>query len=310
MTPRPETAHHAPVFATRAATLVSPCPGQIILETNLGDGGHTAEFLTREPTIRILAFELDPDAIARAAHYLGPERFRQVTVFQTSFANLESSLAPLGLMGTIDGALVDPGLSLKQATVGEYGFSFMADGPLKMTFDPEAHPNAADVLATLDAGELASLFGAADVPSKQAHLVAEAVVSTRHRAPLETTTEFRELIVRTLGHAKEGKRHVATRYFMALRMAVNHELADLDVMLPQLLKSLKVGGVGVLLSYHGGESKLMREFLKTYKHAPKSPRTDDLRLEVIAGPESPSREEIRRNPAARSALLRAFRRGA
>ena len=257
------------------------------------------------PQAQILAFELDPDAVRRAAQFLGP-RFAQVRVFQTSFGNLERELTAIGVFGRVDGLVCDPGLSSKQAR-GPFGFSFQTEGPLRMTYDPGAPVTAADLVNTSSAADLAAIFEGGDVPPRDARKVADAIVERRKRQPLGTTTDLVEAIVAALGRTQEGKRHVATRYFLGLRLAATGEMAELDRALPQMLSCLKVGGVGVLLAYHGGESRMQRQFLQQYKQ--RKHDSDGPRLEVLTkDPVRPDREEIRRNPAARSALLRAFRR--
>ncbi|MEO7992884.1 MAG: 16S rRNA (cytosine(1402)-N(4))-methyltransferase [bacterium] len=304
-------AHHLPVAVQRAATALveSPAPGQtfreqVLIETNLGDAGHTLAFLQRNPALRIHAFELDPDAIERAAQVVPPDLWKQVTVHHTSFVNLTTTLEPLGLMGHCSAVFCDPGLSLKQATVGSYGFSFTREGPLRMTFDPDATRTAATLLAETTLTDLIATFIAQDIGERDAKTVATAIIEQRQRQPIETTTQFRKLIEHTLKRTHEGKRHVATRYFQALRVAVNDEIHALTSVLPQLLEALAIGGTGMLLSYQGGEAKAMRQFLTTYKRG-----HNGRQLELLTpSPERSSRDEIRANPAARSALWRLFRR--
>lgn len=305
--PKP-TVHRPVLVESCAAHIIGPRPGLCYIDCNLGDGGFTHAILSRDPTARILAFELDSTVIGPTLERLGPELAKQVTVYQRSFAALRETLASQHLLGTIAGVVVDPGLRLGQATDPSAGFSFSADGPLRMTFDPAAQYTAADYLKHVSVEELAARFIANGIAPKDAHRVAQVIVTRSQSAPLETTGELRDLIIATLGRTREGKRHVATRYFQAIRTAVTGELEAFESLLPQLLDALMVGGKAAILTYQGEESKIAREFLKTYKHrranAPVGPR---LRV-LTPSPERPSLAEIRANPAARSALLRVIER--
>lgn len=305
----PNVVYHRPVLVEScAAHIIASRSGLNYIDCNLGDGGFSSAILDKDPTAVIHAFELDTAVIPQTLDRLGPDKAKQITVHPVSFDQLEATLRPLGLMGTVAGAVVDPGLRLGQAMSAEHGFSFSADGPLRMTFDPNAKTTAADYLAKVSVNDLTQAFVLNGITPRDAHKVAEAIVARRRTAPLETTGNLRELIIETLGRVREGKRHVATRYFQAIRTQVTGELDALRSLLPQLLEALEIGGTAAILTYQGDEARIAREFTTTYKRArPDAP--EGLRLELLTpSPERPSREEIRRNPAARSALLRVFRR--
>lgn len=304
-----EIPQHSPVLSRAATAYIDPGPTALLVETNFGDGAYTEVLLNAAPQARIVAFELDPDAVRRAAGFLGPDRLAQVTVLMTSFGNLERELTALGIFGQVDGLVCDPGLSIKQARGGASGFSFQSEGPLLMSYDPNAPLTAAVLVNERSAVEIAAIFEGGDVQQRDARKVAEAIVERRRRAPLQTTTDLVETIIAALGRTHEGKRHVATRYFLGLRLAVTNELGELERAMPAMLGCLKLGGVGVLLAYHGGESRLQRQFLQQHKQRKQDDGSEGPRLEVLTkDPVRPEREEVRRNPAARSALLRAFRR--
>lgn len=298
---------HLPVLRDCAATLVAPRPGQTYIDVPAGQFGHTLALLALEPTARILTWELDPLARGRAAERLGAY-LPQVTIFAESFVHLEERVTALGLARQIAGAIVDPGMSWEQATGQSPGFSFSVDSPLTMTFDPDADFTAADYLRVTPVAELVRNFLDNGIAPKDAQRVAEAIVLRRRTAPLTTTFEFRQLITDSLGRSREGKRDASTRYFQAVRVAVTHELEDLAQMLPGLLRVMQDGATGVVLMYQGNESSIVKTFFKTHRQRRTTPSGAAALQVVTPRAIRPSPDERRRNPASRSALLRAFRR--
>jgi 16S rRNA (cytosine1402-N4)-methyltransferase len=216
---------------------------------------------------------------------------------------------------SVDGILLDLGLSSLQLNDPQRGMGFRADGPLDMRFDRSAGETAADLLNTLPAEEIAQiLFRHGE--ERQAHRIAQAIVRNR---PVSTTRELAELIVAVTKSGNRGARtvHPATRTFQALRIAVNHELEELEAALPELMDHLGAKGRLAVISFHSLEDRLVKHAIREasgrawhrgtrkppYADAP-APKFRDL----TPRPVLPDAREIAANPRSRSAKLRVAER--
>ncbi len=302
---------HVPVLLAETLDLLQPSPGGTYVDGTLGGGGHAEAILERSsPTGRLLGLDLDPEAIERVRERLA--RFgTRVVLAHDSFADIERVTRWNGF-APADGILLDLGLSSFQLAHPYRGFGIRTTAPLDMRLNPnQSGPSARQLVNDLEVAELAEIlhrFG----EEPMARRIARAIVEQRRRRPIETTTDLAELVERVVGH-RRARIHPATRTFQALRIAVNRELEALETALPQAIEVLAPKGRLAIISFHSLEDRIVKRFFveqaATCTCPPglpvcvcgHRPRVKLLtRRGVRATP-----EELRYNPRARSAILRA-----
>jgi 16S rRNA (cytosine1402-N4)-methyltransferase len=308
---------HLPVLVEEVLTMLAPAPGSLQIDATLGGGGHTERILeAATPDGRLLGLDADEAAIARVGARLGPVFGDRLVLRQANFRDLASVATAAGF-GTVDGCLFDLGLSSYQLADAERGFGIRAGGPLDMRFDRHSGQPASELIATLDARELAALlrqFGEEPFAGR----IARAIVEARRVESIETAEQLASLVERVAPGRAPGRRrvHPATRVFQALRIAVNGELSALEQALRAAVDLLRPGGRLVVLSYHSLEDRIVKRFLQAERRGcvcpPEVPvcvcgRAPRLRLLTPRGV-TPSPEEIAANPRSRSARLRAAER--
>ncbi len=307
---------HLPVMPVEVLGTLVPAPGSLQIDATVGGGGHTERILeAANPDGRVLGIDADAIAIDRVAVRLARYGDRLV-LRQANFREL-ADVAPAAGFGSVDGALFDLGLSSYQLADRDRGFGFRAGGPLDMRFDTTRGVPASELLATLDADELAALFRRyGEEPS--AWKIAKAIVAARQTAPIATAEDLAQLIERVSPPNPRQRRrtHPATRVFQALRIAVNEELDALSEGLAAAVDLLRPGGRLVVLSYHSLEDRIVKRFFASERRGcvcpPEAPvcvcgHTPRLRL-VTRPSMTPTQDEIDANPRARSARLRAAER--
>ena len=308
---------HIPVLAEEVMSTLAPAPGSLQIDATLGGGGHTERILeATTPDGRLLGLDADGAAIARVDRRLRPRFGDRLVLRQANFREL-AAVAPAAGFGAVDGALFDLGLSSFQLADTDRGFGFRAGGPLDMRFDTRRGVPAAELLATLDQGELTALFGRYGEEPK-AGRIAKAVVEARRTAPVRTAEELAALVERVSPpNPRQPRRtHPATRVFQALRIAVNEEMEALEEGLRAALDLLRPGGRLVVLSYHSLEDRIVKRFLAAERRGCVCPPELPVcvcgrnpRLRLVTRPSlTPSDAEIEANPRARSARLRAAER--
>ena len=297
---------HLPAFAGQIKDLFHLQPGDLFLDLTLGDGGHTQEALDADA--RVVSFDVDEQAISRATNFLSgkytpiivrpemaiapPADFTWLIV-HTNFAKAGEVAAQLNLP-LFKAILADLGTSQYQLAEAPRGFSFNLEGPLDMRLDQRLGLSAADLVNALSERELAELFLLAD--EYQAKIIARAIARARKNAPITTTSELAE-IVSQAKRPTAKKIHPATKTFMALRMAVNLEREALRDMLAATPNLLAQGGILGVISFHSGEDRLVKRFIKEKK------KTSILRV-INVKPLKPNEKELQINPKVRSAKLR------
>ncbi|MEW5849032.1 MAG: 16S rRNA (cytosine(1402)-N(4))-methyltransferase RsmH [Myxococcota bacterium] len=301
---------HVPVMLQEAMQWLALPPGGCVVDCTLGRGGHSRELATRLGAGGLLlALDRDPQAhTAEALAWTREVACRVVTV-QRPFSEVESVLREHGV-ASVHGLLADLGVSSPQLDDPARGFSFQAEGPLDMRMDPTSGDPAWVLVARLSERELADVIYELG-EERHSRRVARAL---KEAAP-RTTRQAAEVISRVVPRSKDGL-HPATRTFQALRLAVNHEMDELDALLAAVPRVLGVGGRAVLISFHSLEDrKVKHAFQQEEKGCICPPRQPACtcgrwpRLEVLTRkPITPSDEEIARNPRARSAKLRAATR--
>lgn len=301
---------HLPVMLDEVLSIMDPAAGHRYVDGTVGGGGHSAEILRRiRPHGWLLGCDHDAAALAAAHDHLKAiaDCFE---LRQGSFAEVLRD-EPTGSM---DGALVDLGVSSHQIDIPERGFSFQSDGPLDMRMDPRQGATAADLLATLDEQELASIFWRLG-GERHSRKIARAICEVRVNRPFSRTVQLAELIARVAPNPRQ-KIHPATRVFQALRMAVNREVENIEAGLSQLWRILRRGGKLAVITFHSVEVQLVRRFYQPLEKAyivdgpvdrPEFRREAPSRLRrVTRRAVVPGEAECRRNPRARSAQLRVF----
>ncbi len=284
---------HCPVLLAETMELLSPVPGGIYVDGNLGMGGHSREILRRSaPDGRLIGFDLDTDAIAMARRNLA-EFGGRVEYIHDNFANSPKRLAALGI-DEIDGLLLDLGLSSYQLDSSARGFSFQGKEPLDMRMDKAQDLTAAQILNNASSEELADIFYFYG-EERQARRIASFVVQERRKQKIITTDQLVALVARAVPRKFQPRKiHVATKVFQALRIAVNKEMDNLLRILklgPQMLKN---EAKFCVISFHSLEDRLTKQAFQ---------RNPSLSM-VTRKPVTAGEDELRRNPRARSAKLR------
>ena len=298
-------AWHQPVLYKEIIHALQPrTPGRYI-DGTVGAGGHAGGILEAcAPDGRLLALDVDPQALAIARETLAPYGKRLVLV-QASYLFLLEEMHRIG-WDAVDGILLDLGVSSMQLDQPERGFTFQQDAPLDMRFDPAHGISAADLLNTADEEEIADmLFRYGEEP--KARRIARTIVSSR---PVRTTMQLAEIVKRAYpGHSRM---HPATRTFQALRIAVNDELASLEQALPLAREALRPGGRLAVISFQSLEDRIVKDFIRSESRDRVNPPYEQIYekerratlTEINKKPITPGEDEIGRNPRARSAKLR------
>ncbi len=320
-----DSPYHAPVMAReivahlarRAAAGADGPRGPLVLDGTLGGGGHTLALL--EAGCDVVALDRDPDALAAAAgrlqSWLEAGRLRTV---RANYADAPAALASIDESASLDGILLDLGISSHQIDMPERGFSFRQGAPLDMRMGGEAEATTDDAAAVLNGSDeraLEALFREHGGEPRAGRLARE-IVRRRSRAPMATSDDLVGAIRGAFG-PRTGPAEFA-RLFQAVRIAVNDEAAGLARALPALRDLLRPGGRLAVLAYHSGEDRQVKHAFREWSTAcvcpPRQPACTCAHVAagrlVTRRAETPSDDEIARNPRARSAKLRVWERAA
>ncbi|HVY18869.1 MAG TPA: 16S rRNA (cytosine(1402)-N(4))-methyltransferase RsmH [Bauldia sp.] len=298
-------ARHVPVLIEEALGFLAPAAGGLFIDGTYGAGGYTNAILATGASV--IAIDRDPTAIAAAGKH------ERLTLVEGRFSHLDEIARSHG-HERVDGVVLDVGVSSMQLDTAERGFSFRNEGPLDMRMG-DTGPTAADVVNEMERGDLARVIAVLG-EEKKARLVAAAIDRARSAGPIITTSELAEIVQKAIGRGGADKIHPATRTFQALRIFVNRELDELADALAASERILGEGGRLVVVSFHSLEDRIVKRFLADRsaeraggsRHAPEAnvaPPT--FALLSRSGVEA-SEREVRANPRARSARLRAARR--
>ena len=302
---------HDPVLYQEVLEFLGVRPGGVYVDCTTGLGGHSAGILGGLQGLgHLVALDRDSGSLEQARKRLAGE-FENFTVHHENFKNLPSLLATLEIQ-SIDGCLLDLGMSSFQLDSGERGFSFQLEGPLDMRMDRDQELTASQLVNELSEERLAEILWRYG-EEKAARKLAAAIVAVRRRSKLGTTTELADLVERVKGRPRGSRLHPATQVFQALRIAVNQELSGLEQILTEVVQFLKPGGSLVVIAFHSLEDRIVKRTFQREAGRCICRRRRDFcdcpRLERVLiltkKPVTPSLPEVQRNPRARSAKLRA-----
>jgi 16S rRNA (cytosine1402-N4)-methyltransferase len=297
---------HVSVLYKEIIHALQPRSSGRYIDGTLGAGGHARGIMEASaPDGQLLGLDVDPQALAVARRILAPYENR-IHLAQASYTSLSDQLRQLG-WEAVDGIVLDLGASSMQFDTPERGFSFLQDAPLDMRFGPHLAQTAADIVNSYSERELADLiykYG----EERESRKIARAIVKAR---PIHTTREL-VAVIESVSPRRGDRVHPATRTFQALRIAVNEELSSIEEVLPQAVTVLRSGGRLAVISFHSLEDRIVKDFFREqskdlvnppYERIYEVERKATLK-EVNRKPITPSDDEIKNNPRARSAKLR------
>ncbi len=300
---------HRPVLLDECLEALRIKPEGVYVDATFGRGGHAAAILERlGPDGRLLGLDKDPQAIAEAQQKFGAEpRF---SIHHGSFAELKQVLVEEGLLGKVDGVLMDLGVSSPQLDDAGRGFSFMRDGPLDMRMDNSRGVSAAEWLASAKEADIAKVLKEYG-EERFSKRVARVIVEARQEAPIETTAQLTAIIKAVMPRQREQDKHPATRSFQGIRIFVNRELEDLSLCLGQMLDVLNKDGRLAVISFHSLEDRIVKRFMRDLARGDDFPSdlpvtVDQLnpQMRLVSKAIHATRDEINMNPRSRSAVLR------
>ena len=305
---------HRPVLLAEAVTSVLGYSDQIetasstkkIIDGTFGRGGHSRLILSKlNPQSQLIVFDKDLQAIAESKK-IQDSRFQ---IIHDSFASMEEHIE----IETVDGILLDLGISSPQVDDPDRGFSFRQDGPLDMRMDTTRGMSAAEWLANAEQNEIARVIKEYG-EERFALQIAKAIITRREQG--ESLTRTRELatLVASVVRTREAGQDPATRTFQAIRIYINQELTDLENGLRAAFNCLKPNGLLAVISFHSLEDRIVKQFMQGLAHI-EVPRGLPLTQEQMPKPFAellarikPSAEEVKENPRSRSAILRVMRK--
>ncbi|NBU22505.1 MAG: 16S rRNA (cytosine(1402)-N(4))-methyltransferase RsmH [Actinobacteria bacterium] len=306
----PSSQLHVPVLLDRCLELLRPAienKDAVVIDATLGLGGHTEALLAEHPKLKVIGIDRDPAAMELATERLAEYGER----FQTHFGTYDQ-IDEIAKPWSIDGILMDLGVSSMQLDQADRGFSYSQDSFLDMRMDQTRGATAADLLAELDEFELARIFKVYG-EERFAMPIARRIVAQRKLAPITMSSQLNKIVSEVVPSVP-GKQsgHPAKRVYQALRIAVNDELGILERAMPMAIEALKVGGRLVVMSYHSLEDGIVKEAMQS---AATSTTPVDMPIElpgtapvfkiITRGVERSGERELERNPRAASARLRA-----
>ena len=299
---------HEPVLRKEAVAALNIRPDGIYVDATFGRGGHARAILEQlGPDGRLLALDRDPQAVASAKQQFADEV--RLTIVHAPFSMLGRVVDERGWRGRVNGILFDLGVSSPQLDEPARGFSFRSEGPLDMRMDTTRGESAADWLNRAGEQEIADVLYQLG-EERYARRIARAILRTREATPIATTKQLAEIVAGSVP-TRERSKDPATRSFQAIRLHINRELDELRETLPQALDVLAPHGRLVVISFHSLEDRIVKQFMRTQEKGKELPLDLPVRhieiqsrLKVIGKALRADEEEVRRNPRARSAVLR------
>ena len=291
---------HQPVLLAEVLELLAPSPGEVVVDCTVGFGGHAVAMLERIAGDGfLLGIDLDASCLPLAKARL-KSMGSNFDLWCGNFAQTQQIISLLGGRKA-DVILADLGVNSQQLADASRGFSFLRDGPLRMTMSQDVPRDAAELINTLPEKELADLiyrYG----QERHSRRIARFICRARQEGPINTTGQLAGIVIRAIGPAGRRQRiHPATRTFQALRIAVNRELDNLEALLAGAKDILADGGRMGVISFHSLEDRIV-------KHSFSQQATQGYLEVLTASPVRPTPQERQVNPRSRSAKLRVAQR--
>ena len=307
------TFEHTPVLLDEVIENLQIRPGGIYVDGTLGGAGHSFEIVRRLSLDgRLVGIDRDEAAVEAAAKRLEPFADR-VTIVRGNYLDTPSILQDLGI-GSMDGILLDIGVSSHQFDEADRGFSYREDAPLDMRMDRRDQLTAADIVNGYSEAELFRIIR--DYGEDQfAKNIAKHIVMYRQKKPVETTLELSEIIRGAIpAKMREGKGHPAKKTFQAIRIEVNHELEILKDSIDSLIDLLTPGGRLCIITFHSLEDRIVKNAFRTAEDPCICPKDFPVCVcgrkpkgkVITRKPVTASAEELEENNRAHSAKLRIF----
>jgi len=287
---------HIPVLQKEVLEYLSPKTNENFIDATIGEGGHTLGILRKnKPKGKVLGIEIDPQMYQRLKTQM-KKFLKRLILVNDSYVNLKEIVKRYRFKA--NGILFDLGMSSWHIEESGRGFTFQKDERLDMRYDPKNYLTAEKIVNRYKKREIERIlreYGG----ERFAKRIAKKICERRKIEPIKTTFQLKEIIKRAFPRKyKWGRIHYATRTFQALRIAVNNELENLRKALPQAFEILEPKGKLVVISFHSGEDKIVKEFLKE--------KAKEGNLQILTKkPVRPTPQEIKVNPRSRSARLRA-----
>lgn len=300
-------AEHVSVLLAESVSALSVRADGSYLDGTFGRGGHSREILSLlSPSGQLMAVDKDPAAEASARALADDSRFKFVA---GSFADISDFVSD----GSLDGILLDLGVSSPQLDDAARGFGFNGDGPLDMRMDTRSGMTAAEWIASAPEQEIADVIKTYG-EERFAKRMASAIVKVRVDTPITGTRQLASIIAEA-NPKWEPNKHPATRAFQAIRIFINRELEDLELALSSMVDKLVIGGRLVVISFHSLEDRIVKRFMRDQargvqlpRHVPVVDSDAGKTLNLIGKAIKPSDEEVARNPRSRSAVMRVAER--
>lgn len=300
---------HVPVMMKEAIEMLNLKDGMTIVDATLGGGGYTKEIFQKiMPSGKLISFDRDAEAVENFKKN-NSEIADKIILVHSNYADLKKVLAENGI-DKVDGIVADLGLSSDQIENVDRGFSFQNESDLDMRMDKNQNLSAFSFVNKAEEKFLADvIFSYGD--EKKSRQIAKKIVENR---PIQSTTQLASIVKKVVPTNWKNKIHPATKTFQAIRIFVNNEFESLKVFLTEGISLLKNGGRMVVVSFHSGEDRIVKNCFRTNARGCICP--DDLPIcqcnhkavvkILTKKPVHPSEEEIKNNPRSRSACLRAI----
>ena len=297
---------HIPVLTEEVIEFLLVKKNGTFLDVTSGFGGHSAAILEELNGGSLIATDQDPEAIRFLRSKFKTEE--RISIHQARFSELHELFSE----NNFDGILADIGVSSYQLDTAERGFSFMKDGPLDMRMNQNIGEDASSWLNSASGKEISNIIWKYG-EERKAKRIAKAIVEARKKSKIRTTKELAEIILEEVPRRFNDKKHPATKTFQAIRIFINNELEELDLLLDFTSKHLKVGGRTCVISFHSLEDRMVKRYFRD--HSRRDPRlsklpnlADDSSFKIVTKAMKPSENEMNTNPRSRSATLRVIER--
>ena len=297
---------HIPVLTEEVIEFLLVKKSGTFLDVTSGFGGHSAAILEELNGGSLIATDQDPEAIRFLKSKFKTEE--RISIHQARFSELHKLFSA----NDFDGILADIGVSSYQLDTAERGFSFMKDGPLDMRMNQNIGEDASSWLNNAPEQEISNIIWKYG-EEKKAKRIAKAIVEARKSYKIRTTKELAEIILEETPRRFNDKKHPATKTFQAIRIFINNELNELDLLLDFISKHLKIGGRTCIISFHSLEDRMVKRFFRD--HSRRDPKlsklpnlADDSSFKLVTKAIKPSENEMNINPRSRSATLRVIER--